>query len=242
MNGFWDSVIVVGNSGSLLDLPEQHEWRGQHLVIGVNRILREGLDGRWYHPHIVVMSDKRVLATERDDLYHFDGTLVVPADWETSLPCERFHRNRTTKRHYTTPLTGFSLSWSAPVLGINNVCFQAAQLGLRLLKSGGRLTLIGAEDCWPQRQDKRRKRHHFYRTDRLPAYFRPFGVQRKLNHQWKVLVDWAASNQRHIYSSTPWRDLALPGMPYMEFERFCRGDKLNAVLEADDRWSSNRCH
>ena len=68
----YDLCVVAGNSGSLLETPKQSEWSRHHLkghspyLIGTNRILRRGLDGREYAPDLVVFNDRRVLKSDHN--------------------------------------------------------------------------------------------------------------------------------------------------------------------------------
>lgn len=84
-------IVVAGNSGSLLELPPQSEWSQDIYFIGVNRMLRLGLDGREYEPDLLIINDSRPLWTDRVYLANRPSrtrlvTGTILKDWDTKPP------------------------------------------------------------------------------------------------------------------------------------------------------------
>lgn len=216
-----EQVVVCGNSGSLLDLPRQRSWPEDAYVLGCSRILRTGQDGRRYYPDCVILSDARPLETDREMLEDYPGTLLLADYLGTDLRCERFNGVPLRSRHARMDIPHFhDNQWGDPVWHIATVAFQATQLALRMLAPGGRVVLLGCESRWPPRGDSRRAKHHFY--DDRGLKHKPFPVNRRYERQWSVLVDWAGSRGFRIQDGSPWRDLALPGLEPVDWERACQ--------------------
>lgn len=199
-------VVVLGNSGSLLSLPPQRRW-GEDLVIGTNRILRPGIDGRRFNPDVMVLSDARPIETDRHMLEDFNGP-VLCADWlGTDIATDFFPAVPSRTRHRTQPIPHIhSNQWGDPVWSINSVTFQAAQLAMRMLAPGGMVIVAGAERTWPGKD----RPHHFYDTRHLHTGRKPFRVSQDFTFQWGVLAELALGFGIHIVECSPWEDLRLP--------------------------------
>jgi hypothetical protein len=197
---------VLGNSGSLLDLPPQEQWHPDALVIGVNRILRKGLCSRRYRPHALVISDGRVAESEAELLKPYEGVLMMCRWINTDIPHWIFDSYCSKRKHYRQDIKQFPTEVQQRLWHINNVSFHAAQLACCLLAPGGTIYLAGCELTWPE--DGRP--HHFYSTAVLPPTLRPFRLNKKLMRQWGSLSRWCTSQGKQLLDCSPWRDVAIP--------------------------------
>lgn len=209
-------IYILGNSGSLLDLPKQGEWPRDAHVLGTNRILRTGHDGRRYFPDALVLSDARPLETDRELLLDYPGPRICATYLGTDIATHWFESATVRPRYKEQPFPHFHGNrWGDPTWHIGCVAFQCAQLALRMLEPGGKVVLLGCERQWPSKGDPRRARHHFYPDAGLAH--RPFQINQGYADRWGQLATWAGEQGFELLSGTPWRDLALPGLAHYEW-------------------------
>ena len=206
-------IIVMGNSGSLLDTPKQNEWVDNPLVIGVNRQLREGLDRRKYIPDILVVSDRRVLYT--------DGSLIESASDKVHLcmppwlimryhpvvrPYYIFDATTAGTQNNSINRTAIINDLSLPIVlgdklvSICNVSFHAIQLAYLL--NPDEICIMGIECAWPMNN----RPHHFYDTDKIiHGDFKPRQVTNQFDFMWKKIQSYITMP---IYDLSPWGDIS----------------------------------
>lgn len=208
-------IVVVGNSGSLLETPPQCEWPDDLLVIGVNRLLRPGRDGRQYTPDVLVVSDNRAFRSDAD--------LIRAAPSRVHVACPSWGKC-PYREHWVFEARRTRYRWKLPVKltqpfeSFNNVSLHALQLASILADEHADVFLLGIEGRWP-RDDKRRKRHHFYRHEDVARKLQPFRFTEKSIPFWGLLG-------RHIRRAKPgvklwdcsaWPDVSALPYPKRKF-------------------------
>jgi len=227
------TVVVLGNSGSLLETPRQDSWAlrfEKTLVIGVNRQLRAGRDGRRYTPDWLVVSDIRAMETEWLEIESGRSpgmALLVPpwvsmaytdAQWEKLTAKGRLsgvyefpaHNDGHTmagmkQRAAYVAAQSLPMRWGDPLVSTANVGFHALQLAL--LTVPGRVLILGMEGRWPKHY-RRQRYDHFYPVRPIPERQRPFPLSNVYNDQWARLKEWAEVyfGGTAIYDLSPWED------------------------------------
>lgn len=208
--------MVVGNSGSLLETPPQNEWPDGLLVIGVNRLLRPGRDGRQYTPDILVVSDNRVFRSDGPIIQRAPSSVHVAMPQWGKWPHRRWvFQARPTRHRWKLPS-----KLSKPFESFNNVSLHALQLAYLLAAPDAEIFLLGIEGRWP-RDDARRKRHHFYQHKDIQESLQPFRFTEKSVPRWGLI-------QRHvrrlkpgvrIFDCSPWQDVSV--LPFPKNRSFC---------------------
>lgn len=214
-------IIVAGNSGSLLETPPQSEWR-PHYLIGVNRILRTGLDGRVYTPDLATFNDSRVLTTDRPQYARRSqrtalATGALTAKWMqhfllaspdyTYWIKEETHRDR-----------GFPMTLAGDPVCVHNVTFVACQIAMCLAVQFAKpVVLIGCEMGYPSTSHAFPT--HFYNVEEVNRMFpvatdRPRQTGPRIG-SWSRLAAAVVSRGVDLYDASPWRARGVtPASPF----------------------------
>lgn len=201
--------LIAGNSGSLLDLPPQAAWP-PHVLYGTNRLLRPGLDGRRYAPGWLVVSDRRVVATDRAYWEERGETRLALADFvaaEDGIAAEFTYKTREWNGGANAPPWPASLA--DPFVQMGNIVLEAVQLAV--LHGHNNLVLIGCEGG-PYLRGQAHS--HFYDRTGFESHLAPFPATLR-PHLWLRLMVWAAQYGAKVRSASPWA--APPGVPRVDF-------------------------
>lgn len=222
--------VVSGNSGSLLDLPPQSEWvqSPSPFFIGVNRILRTGLDGRIYVPDLVIFNDRRVLWSDGDAdrlASRFGMKVAVGANvYCRSVPSKHLDNPPPISHDYEFELVqcnrpdpmnlepirrqAFPQSIDEPLVHINNITFAAMQIAMLL--GFKRILLIGCENAWPRAYMA--KTSHFYDKDEIKdPRARPFETGHLWLPYWDRLGNELRTRKISAIDGSPWRNIISNG-------------------------------
>lgn len=184
-------------------------------MIGVNRLLRPGRDGRQYTPNILVVSDNRVFLS--------DGDMIWPAPSRVHVACPQWGKCRG-RDHWVFKARKTRYRWklpaklTQPLESFNNVSLHALQLAFLLASPDADICLLGIEGRWPP-DDARRKRHHFYDHKEIEPGLQPFRFTEKSIPLWKVLQGHIrrAKPDVKVWDCSAWPDVSRLPFPKREF-------------------------
>ncbi len=198
--------VILGNSGSLLDTPPQDEWTKEVFVIGVNRILRAGLDGRTYNPDLMFITDGRPMETD-GDLIRRSGIPLVAAPYcygDLYEPDENCYQVEVSLNRNRVAMED-----DQALASCGNVVFQAIQLAY--LMGHRMIYLLGCEGAWPTDH----RPHHFYDVEQIKdeRRLRPFKMGKQTG-SWFALKKTYARDNVAVVNLTPWLDVDILPFKY----------------------------
>jgi hypothetical protein len=225
--------IILGNSGSLLETPRQEDWQWADHTIGVNRILRPGIDGRTYLPDDLFFDDVRVRFSDahlinqttcrvvvNQDVVHKPMELVRASRLMTGLrgkPPPPLHPNNmwtfelspwyTEKDDGKCILHLFPKTDTDPIHSACNISFAAIQWAV--VSGAKRVLLLGVDNAWIG------GRHtHFYNRGELGEKVQPMQVTQQFPGKWNNLKKWTEQRGVEVRNGSPWATITTGHVPF----------------------------